>query len=100
MSMLNEVCARRARDELRQLAGTDQAAVHAAARKRVSGFLGVSSSSAPQTRSLAESEPAQTAVREECCADYSLDSSVFDFKEWVKDALEPWAPPLVFVKRL
>jgi len=100
MSMLNEVCARRARDELRQAAGTDQPAVSAAARKRVAGFLGVSNATAPQTRPLVESEPTQAAVREECCGDYSLESSCFDFKDWVRGVLEPWTPPLVFVKRL
>jgi hypothetical protein len=37
---------------------------------------------------------------ETCCGDYSLSTSSFDFKEWIRDALQPWVPALTFVKRL
>jgi hypothetical protein len=100
LSLLNEACARVARGELRQIAGTDEPAVVAAARKRVASFLGVTSSSAPNTRSLEESEPTRDAVMEACCADYFLDESSFNFKEWVRNVLEPWQAALSFVKRL
>jgi len=100
VAMLNEVCARRARGELRQLAGTEEPAVMAAALKRVAGFLGVTAASAPETRPLEDSEPSREAVSEYCCAEYTLDSSAFDFKEWVPDALQPWAPAVAFVQRL
>merc|ERR1711881_770024 len=54
LSLLNEVCARRARGESKQLAGpdADENGVLAAARKRVADFLGVTSASAPQTKPL------------------------------------------------
>jgi len=100
LSILNEVCARRARGELRQVAGTEEPAVMAAGRKRVAGFLGVTAASAPQTLCLEESEPKREAVTEACCGDYTLDSEEFDFKDWVKEALQPWTPALTFVKRL
>jgi hypothetical protein len=100
LSLLNEVCARRARGDLPQLAGTDELAVIAAARKRVEGFLGISHSSAPQTRPLEESEPTREAVREACCSEYLLDTNAFDFKAWVREALHPWTSALTFVKRL
>lgn len=100
LAMLNEVCARKARGELRQLSGTEEPAVMAAARKRVAGFLSVTTASAPQTRPLEESEPTRQAVAETCCAEYALDPESFDFKGWVRDTLQPWAPALIFVKRL
>jgi len=100
LTVLNEVCARRARNELRQNAGTEEPAVMSAARKRVASFLGVSAASAPQTRPLEESEPKRHAVEEACCSDYTLDTSSFDFKEWVKEGLQPCLPALIFVKRL
>jgi len=100
LALLNEVCARRARDELRRTAGSEEPAVMAAARRRVAAFLGVTKESAPNTLSLEESEPQRSAVREACCADFRLDPAAFDFKTWVKDALKPWVPALHFVKRL
>jgi len=99
LSLLNEVCARRARGDLRQLAGTDELAVMAAARKRVGGFLGISRASAPQTRPLEESEPSREVVMETCCSEYSLDTNSFDFKAWVREALHPWTSAMTFVKR-
>jgi hypothetical protein len=98
--LLNEVCARRARGDLRQWAGMDETAVMAAARKCVAGFLGVSKASAPDAKPLEESEPSREAVMENCCADYSLDTEAFDFKAWVRDALQPWVPAVIFTKRL
>jgi len=100
LALLNEMCARKARDELRRTGGTDEPAIMAAARRRVAAFLGVTKASAPQTQSLEESEPLRTAVREACLADFMLDSTSFDFKSWVKDVLDPWVPALQFVKRL
>merc|ERR1719453_229390 len=100
LALVNEVCARKARGELRMFAGTEEPAVMSAARKRVSEFLSVTPATAPKTRPLEESEPNREAVMEECCAEYVLDASKFDFKEWVREALLPWAPALTFVKRL
>lgn len=100
IALLNEVCARRARDELRRNAGTDEASVMVFARQRVAAFLGIAKESAPNTQSLEQSEPLRSAVREACSGDFSLDASAFDFKSWVKDALGPWVPALQFVKRL
>jgi uncharacterized protein YegL len=100
LSLLNEVCARRARGELRQLVGTDEPAVMAAARKRVAGFLGVTVDSAPQTLGLEQSEPRWEAVAEACCGDFNINAASFDFKEWVRNALQPWLPAIVFVRRL
>merc|ERR1719356_828920 len=97
LSLLNEICARRAKDELRAAAGTEAPAMMAFARKRVGEFLGISEASAPMTESLEESEPQLQAVREACCGDYDLDASKFDFKQWVKDTLDPWIPVLQFV---
>jgi hypothetical protein len=37
---------------------------------------------------------------EACCGDYSLDTEAFDFKGWVREALQPWVPSLIFVRRL
>lgn len=100
LALLNEVCARQARDELRRTAGTDEPAITAAARRRVAAFLGVTKESAPYTKSLEESEPLRNAVREVCLADFTLDSISFDFKSWVKNVLDPWVPAIQFVKRL
>merc|ERR1712019_123348 len=80
LSILNEVCARRARGELRQCVGTDESAVVKAAQKRAAAFLGVSNASAPHTLPLEDSEPRREAVLETCCTDYSLDATAFDFK--------------------
>lgn len=100
LTLLNEVCARRARGELRQLVGADELQVVAAARKRTAAFLGVDCASAPKTRPLEESEPSREAVRESCCGDFSLDVAAFDYKSWVRDALQPWVPALAFAQRL
>jgi hypothetical protein len=100
LALLNEVCARRARDELRRTAGTEEPVIMAAAMRRVSSFLGVTKESAPKTLSLEESEPNRSAVQESCCADFTLDPAAFDFKTWVKDSIEPWVPALQFAKRL
>jgi len=98
--LLNEVCARRARNELRMTAGTDESTVSAEAHKRVSAFLGVTAASAPRTASLEEAEPSRQAVEEGCCAEYTLNSDDFDAKSWVRDTLSLWVPVLTFVKRL
>jgi len=99
-TLLNEVCARHARNELRKEAGPDESSVSAEGRKRVSAFLGISASSAPTTAPLEEPEPSHQAVEEACSADYTLNSEVFDAKAWVRDTLTPWIPVLMFVKRL
>merc|ERR1712048_1498719 len=62
LSILNEVCARRARGELRKCVGTDESAVVKAARKRAAAFLGVSNASAPHPLPLEDSEPRREAV--------------------------------------
>jgi len=67
---------------------------------RVAGFLGVTAASAPHTRPLEESEPRPEAVAEACCGDHSLNIDAFDFKAWVREALQPWLPALVFIRRL
>mmetsp|Transcript_59220 Transcript_59220/g.133328 ORF Transcript_59220/g.133328 Transcript_59220/m.133328 type:complete len:676 (-) Transcript_59220:156-2183(-) len=100
LALLNEVCARRARDDLRQSTGTDEGQVAAAARGRVKGFLGISAASAPCTAPLDQSEPQRSAVRKGCCSDFDLDETSFDFKAWVRKTLEPWEPALRFVQRL
>jgi len=98
--LLNEVCARHARNELRKEAGTDESMVVAEAQKRVSAFLGITAFSAPMTAPLEEPEPNRQAVEEACSADYTLDSEDFDFKAWVRDTLSQWVPALNFAKRL
>jgi len=100
LALLNEVFARRARSELRQSTGTDETAVATAARRRVSGFLGVTKSSAPCAAPLAEPEPARGAVEEACRGDYTLDAEAFDYKAWVREVCSPWVPALHFVRRL
>jgi len=100
LGLLNEVCARRARDELRQAAGTDSLAVLAAARKRCSSFLGVSKATAPTVCGLGEAEPPRMNVQEACCDGYVLDDSAEDFKAWVKNACCTFAQGLLFVQRL
>jgi len=98
--LLNEVCARHARNELRKEVGTDESAVSAEARRRISAFLSITAASAPTASPLEEPEPSRQAVEEACSADYTLDSEAFDAKVWVRDALSPWVPALNFVKRL
>jgi hypothetical protein len=100
LALLNEVCARCARIELRKTAGTDESAIAEAARRRVSAFLGVTSASAPHSAPLEESEPRREAIIEACCSDYCLDTNTFDFKAWGKEVLTPWLPALIFVRRL
>jgi len=100
LSLLNEVFARHARNELRQSAGTDEGDVVAAARQRVSAFLGVTAESAPRAAPLEEPEPERCAVAEACRSDYTLSVEAFDYKAWVKDTSSPWAPALYFVRRL
>jgi uncharacterized protein YegL len=101
LAIMNEVCARRAREDLCKEAGsTEQPVLMAAARKRVSAFLGITKSSAPEAKPLEESEPTREAIMESCCADYSFDSSSFDFESWVRQVLGPWHRALVFVRRL
>jgi len=98
--LLNEVCARQARNELRKDTGTDESMVVAEAHKRVAAFLGITAASAPTTSPLEEPEPNRQAVVEACSTDYALDSKDFDFKVWVRDTLSHWVPALNFVKRL
>jgi hypothetical protein len=98
--LLNEVCARQARSEMRMKAGGDESAVWAATLKHVSAFLGITSDSAPQAKPVEEPEPSRQAVEEACSAEYSLDSDAFDTKAWVRRTLSPWVPALSFVKRL
>lgn len=100
LGLLNEVCARRARDQLRQTSGTDEASVVKAAHKRAAAFLGITAVSAPSACPLEQPEPGREAVMESCCADYALDTEVFDFKGWVRDTLKPWTSALVFARRL
>jgi hypothetical protein len=98
--LLNEVCARHARNELRKDVGTDESAVSAEAQKRVSAFLGIDAASAPTTSPLDEPEPNREAVEEACSAEYALNSEAFDTKAWIRATLSQWVPALNFVKRL
>jgi hypothetical protein len=101
LMLLNEVCARRARSDLRCNAGTtDESVVVVAARKKMCAFLGVSNVSAPQTAPLGTSEPLRDAVRESCCSDFALNHEAFDCKTWLKDVLTPWVHAISFVRRL
>merc|ERR1712078_151613 len=99
-TLLNEVCARQARNELRMKAGTDESAVSAEAHNHVSAFLGITSDSAPTTKPVDEPEPSRQAVEEACSVEYMLNSEAFDSKAWVRHTLSPWVPALTFVKRL
>jgi hypothetical protein len=91
--LLNEVCARRADDELRRV-GT------VVGRRRVGAFLSVSYFSAPQVRRDISLERHSEAVMESCSADYAINPDGFDFKSWVRGALMPWAAAILFVRRL
>jgi len=97
LTLLTDVCARRARDDLRMAAGADEAAVDEMARKRVAAFLGVTAASAPGTAEIGESEPSREAVRENCSGDTAVNTEAFDFENWVSKCLEPWVPALHFV---
>eukprot|EP00746_Dinoflagellata_sp_MGD_P000261 gnl/MRDRNA2_/MRDRNA2_100464_c0_seq1.p1 gnl/MRDRNA2_/MRDRNA2_100464_c0~~gnl/MRDRNA2_/MRDRNA2_100464_c0_seq1.p1 ORF type:complete len:1140 (+),score=257.13 gnl/MRDRNA2_/MRDRNA2_100464_c0_seq1:110-3529(+) len=99
-TLLNEVCARQARNELRMKAGTDESAVSAEAHKHVCAFLGITPDSAPTAKPVDEPEPSRQAVEEACSAEYALNSEAFDSKAWVRRTLLPWVPALNFVKRL
>eukprot|EP00971_Amphidinium_carterae_P337731 6474707-Amphidinium_carterae.1 len=93
LTLLNEVCARRAHDELKAddtLNG----------RSRVRSFLGIASSSAPCSAPLGESEPVQAAVRESCRSDYELNEQAFNFEAWTLRTIQPWLSALRFVRRL
>jgi len=86
--ILNEMCSRNARDILNMKANatnTTSTTSSAAAvsgesgenlisisRKFVSQFLGIDAASAPEAKGLEEAEPNLTAVREGCCADFTL----------------------------
>lgn len=98
--LLNEVCARQARNELRMKVGTDESAVSAEAHKHVSAFLGITPDSAPTTKPVEEPEPNRQAVKEACSAEYNLNSGAFDAKAWVRSTLSPWVPALNFIKHL
>lgn len=92
--LLNEVCARRADDELRRV-GT------VVGRRRVGAFLGVSYFSAPQVRKdILRERQTTEAVMESCRADYVINPDGFDFKSWLRGALMPWAAGILFVRRL
>mmetsp|Transcript_43851 Transcript_43851/g.121307 ORF Transcript_43851/g.121307 Transcript_43851/m.121307 type:complete len:1460 (-) Transcript_43851:350-4729(-) len=100
LMVLNEVCARQARDELHSTAGTDEQMVVSDAQRRVAAFLRVTPASAPEAADLGTSEPNEQAVRESCRADYVLDPEAFDFERWVRVTLKPWLPALRFACRL
>jgi len=98
LTFLNEVCARRAREDLRMAAGSnDELVVDELARKRVAAFLGVTAASAPGTAEIGESELSREAVRENCSGDISVSTEAFDFENWVAECLGPWVPALHFV---
>jgi len=101
LMLLNEVCARRARSDLRCGAGsTDENMVVAAARRKMCAFLGIGNDSAPQAAPLGTSEPSRDAVRESCCSDFVLNYEAFGCKDWLKDVLTPWVHAICFVRRL
>uniref|UniRef100_A0A6U6LPR7 Uncharacterized protein n=1 Tax=Zooxanthella nutricula TaxID=1333877 RepID=A0A6U6LPR7_9DINO len=91
--LLNEVCARRADDELSKIGPV-------VGRRRVGAFLGVSFFSAPQPFEDPEFEMQRAAVAESCRADYSIDPDAFDFKSWTRGALAPWTHAVLFARRL
>lgn len=97
LTLLNEVCARRARDDLRMAGGADEPAVVAMACKRVAAFLGVTAASAPAIAEIGQSEPCREAVRENCSGHVAVNCDEFDFEEWVSECLRPWVPALQFV---
>jgi len=100
LALMNEACARRARDELRASVGTDADVVDREARRRVASFLGVSDASAPFAAAVDQPEPPQATVREACCTDWALRGETFDFAAWVREAVRPWVGALLFVRRL
>merc|ERR1712087_85392 len=91
--LLNEVSARRAHDELSRVGSV-------VGRRRVGAFLGVSFFSAPQPGDDPDVEMQRSAVLESCRTDYTIDEDAFDFKSWTRGALAPWAPAILFVRRL
>mmetsp|Transcript_69324 Transcript_69324/g.130776 ORF Transcript_69324/g.130776 Transcript_69324/m.130776 type:complete len:693 (+) Transcript_69324:45-2123(+) len=94
--LLNEVCARRARNEFQRNG-------RAIALRRVGAFLGVSFFTAPRPlkRLTGLSLEAQRAAAiESCRTDYRIDPEAFDFKSWVKGAVTPWANAIMFARRL
>jgi len=93
MTLLNEVCARRAHDELKMDTSLD-------GHSRVRSFLGIVSSSAPSCKPLGESEPDYAAVRESCRLDYELNEQAFDFARWAESSVQPWLAAIRFVRRL
>eukprot|EP00928_Gymnodinium_smaydae_P090995 TRINITY_DN7469_c0_g1_i2.p2 TRINITY_DN7469_c0_g1~~TRINITY_DN7469_c0_g1_i2.p2 ORF type:complete len:295 (+),score=44.89 TRINITY_DN7469_c0_g1_i2:1902-2786(+) len=100
LALLNEVCARKGRDELRESVGTDEDVVTNAGRKRVAAFLGISNASAPEALPVEEAEPPQADVRRSCCSDVKLDQAKFDFVAWVREVIRPWLSALTFISRL
>jgi len=100
LMLLSEVCARNARNMLKQEVGTDEAVLGAAALKKVSAFLGVDRASAPDVAPLGTSEPQREALMETCSGDYLLRPEAYDLKSWLQSVLEPWAHALRFVRRL
>lgn len=91
-ALLNEVCARQAEDDLRRIGA-------GAGRARVAAFLGITLASAPRVARHAQ-ERRREAVMESCRGDYTLNADVFDFKRWVRYALEPWTHAVLFARRL
>eukprot|EP00490_Sorites_sp_Unknown_P025547 CAMPEP_0114688316 /NCGR_PEP_ID=MMETSP0191-20121206/63346_1 /TAXON_ID=126664 /ORGANISM="Sorites sp." /LENGTH=1102 /DNA_ID=CAMNT_0001975657 /DNA_START=40 /DNA_END=3348 /DNA_ORIENTATION=+ len=100
LSVLNEACARRAHDELKAMGHKEEPQIMGAARKRVASFLGIVSSSAPETQDLMTPEPARPSVRENCCAEFTLDDQEFDYKNWVKDNALPTVHVLRTIRAL
>lgn len=98
--LLNEVCARKARQQLRSSAGCDESKTAEAARKLVCGFLGVERTSAPQAAALGVAEPQRDAVAETCSVDFALMADKFDYSKWIKETLTPWEHALRGVQRL
>jgi len=91
--LLNEVCARRAENELGRMGSM-------VGRRRVGAFLGVSYFSAPQPDPRLDLQKQTEAVIESASSDYTIDPEAWDFKSWAKGALMPWANALLFVRRL
>merc|ERR1719321_2325176 len=89
----NEVCARRAEDEMHRIGA-------AVGRRRVGAFLNVSFFSAPKLCHNVSLERQREAVLESCRSDYLIDPEAFDFKAWVCGALTPWTHAILFARRL
>jgi len=100
MKFINEVCARRARDELKSMVAADENVINTEARRRVRAFLGVTSASAPEAASVEDAEPAHSEVRLGCSRDYDLIWQEEDYVGWVAKALKPWLGSLAFVHKL